>query len=253
MASWISNFFDHENELADDVRNEYVDYLRFGVSGRAAARRLPNDFAEEREQSEYNECVFWMALAIIQWQYGRLGPKVKSRALAILKKGGDLQWYPPEAQNRRRRTLATVRSRLESPQPAERKVKVLKPSPPLKEIVKQWKTGQVVAFRRDSGRFALLLTEGVVEEEYVGQVPYFVVLKWSGTRLPSTPRIRSLRKGKELIGVRPNRKGSPIPWDRIERLDVFLAPTGIAQIDRESVYCEEGFDDCHWSELDSVL
>lgn len=253
MANWISHFFDHENELADDVRNEYVDYLRLGVSGRAATRRLPDDFAEEREHSEYNECVFWMALAVIQWQYGRLGPKVKSRALAILKKGGDLQWYPPEAQNRRRRTLATVQSRLKSPQPPERKVRILKAPKPLKEIMKQWKTGQVIAFRRDSGQFALLLTEGVSEHTYIGELPYFVVLKWSGKKLPGAPRIRSLRKGKELIGVYPNRKGTPIPWDRIQRLDVYLEPTGIAVIDRDSVFCEEGFDECQWSELDRTL
>lgn len=195
MATWISSFFDNENEIAQDVRNEYLVCLRLGMSGRAATKQLADDFAEEIEGSEYSQAVFWMALAVTQWQYGRLEPRVKSRALAILKKGGDLPWYSRDGQNRRRKTLAVVQSRLESTPPPEKKVKLAKPEQPLKKIDRHWRPGQVVAFRRDSGRFALLLTEGVTEHDYLGQLPYFVVLRWSGAKLPDQERIRSLRKG----------------------------------------------------------
>lgn len=253
MATWLSQFFDNEFEIASDVRNEYLDYLRVGLTGPAATRRLKKDFAEAFADADVHEPVFWMALAVTQWQYGRLEPRVKSRAMAVIDKGGDVAAYPGRRQARRRAVLAAVRRRLESPQPREKPIKVTAPARPLKQIPREWKTGQVVAYRRDSGRYVLLLTEGVIRHDYSGQLPYFVVLHWSGAKIPDPEKIRLLRKGRRLIGVYPIRKGDRIPWDRVQRLNVFLEPTGVASFDRDGVFCEDGFDGCEWAELDSEL
>lgn len=253
MGTWITSFFDNENEIACDVRNEYVDYLQAGLTGRKATQHILDDFSDEISDTERDGPVVWLALAVTQWKYGRLEPRVKAKALKIIKEGGDLSAYPPERQKRRRTVLEKVRAQLESPPPPEKPVRVIKTAEPLKKIEKLWKAGQVVAFRRASGRFVLLLTEGVFEHDYVGQIPHFVMLNWEGAKIPSLERILKLRATDDLIGVYPNKKGAPVPWDRVLRLELFRDVTGNSRIDRHGVYCPDGWSDCQWDELDSVL
>lgn len=253
MVSWLKSFFDNENELAMDVRNEYLDLLRAGVSGRKATRTVIDGFSEELADSDVAEPIMWMALAVTQWEYGRLEPGVKSKALRAIRGGGDVQAYPADRQHRRRLVLERVKARLESPQPPEKRVRIARTAVPLKKIEQHWKTGQVVAFRRDTGRFVLLLTEGVFVHEYMGQIPHFVPLKWEGTKLPSFDRIAKLRTTNDVIGVYPDTKGEAIPWDRIQRLDLTRDVTGLATISDDEVFCEEGCTDCRWSELDGEL
>ena len=40
MATWISSFFDNQNEISRDVYNEYLDSLKFGISGRKATKQI---------------------------------------------------------------------------------------------------------------------------------------------------------------------------------------------------------------------
>lgn len=253
MATWISSFFDNQNEVARDVYNEYVDALKLGSTSRLATQQILDGFAEQIEDAPENKSVVWMALAVTQWKYGRLEPRVKSKALKFIKAGGDVAFYPPKFQERRRKVLDRVRSHLESPQPPEKPVRVLKPAKPSKKAEKLWKPGQIVAFRRDSGRFVLLLTEGVEQHKYIGQIPYFVALKWEGSKIPNFEKIVKLGSANAVIGVHPNQKGEPIPWDRVQRLDLVRPVTGNVLIDRDGVFCEEGWNDCHWSELDDEL
>lgn len=253
MATWISSFFDIHNEIARDVYNEYLDSLKFGLSGRKATKVVLDGFVEEIHDTEGDGPVVWMALAVTQWKYGRLEPRVKAKALRIIKDGGDVAAYPPELQKRWSKVLEKVRIQLESPQPPEKPIRVIKPAEPLKKIDKLWKPGQVVAFRRDSGRFVLLLTEGVDKHPYIGEIPYFVVLKWEGAKIPSLERILKLRPTNKVIGVYPNKKGAPIPWDRVERLEVVRDLTGSIRVHRNGVYREEGWDDYDWKELDAAF
>lgn len=194
-----------------------------------------------------------MALAVTQWQYGRLEPRVKAKAVKMIKNGGDMDAYPSAQQARRKNVLEKVRLRLESPQPPEKPVRIIKPPEPLKKIERLWKRGQVVAFRRASGRFVLLLTEFVDEDKYWGQTPYFVLLNWEATKLPSPERIRKLRATSYVVSVHPNKKGEPVPWDRVQRLEVVRDVTGIVLGDRVGVFCPAGMDACQWKELGARL
>jgi hypothetical protein len=119
MATWISSFFDNELELAADLRNEYVDYLQAGYTGRQATKQVIEDFSEEIENPE-SRPVVWMALAVTQWKHGRLDPRVKAKTLKAIKDGGDVASYPVERQPRRCLVLEMVRVTLESPQPPEK-------------------------------------------------------------------------------------------------------------------------------------
>lgn len=167
MGSWITSFFDDHNEIARDVRNDYLDALRFGRTGRQATRDVLEGFQEAIIDDDAAESIMWMALTVTQWEYGRLEPRVKARALKAINRGGDVATCPPQEQQRRSKVLERVKARLESPPPAEKRVRQVKLAKPLEKIERLLEPGQVVAFRRDSGRFVLLLTEGVVKDEYL--------------------------------------------------------------------------------------
>lgn len=252
MGSWSADFFDHESEVSDDVRNEYVDYLQAGLTGKQATKRLREDFAHEIKSARRGR-VFWMALAVIQWKYGRLEPGVKAQALRAIQDGGDVAAYPKAERLQRAKVLDRVRAKLVSPQPAEKRVRVVPPAKPLKKIDKLWQAGQVVAFRRASGRYALLLTEVVDKHTYIGEIPYFVLLDWRGAKLPSAERIAKLRACEYVVAVYPNQRGEPVPWDRVERLKSMRPVTGQAVKMSGGVFCEMGFDDARWDELDDAL
>jgi hypothetical protein len=252
MGTWISSFFDNEIELAADVRNEYVDYLEAGETGRQATRQVIEGFSEELCNAE--QCpVVWMALAVTQWKYGRLEPRVKAKALKAIKSGGDLASYPEDRQTRRQRVLENVRVHLESPQPAEKKVRVVKSTSPNKKNDQIWTVGQVVAFRRASGRYVMLLTEFVEKNPYRGQIPTFVLLKWHGRKVPPSERIRSLSITECVISLYPNKRGDAVPWDRVERLEATREPSGLVHSLGGGVYCPTGFEGCQWNELESKL
>jgi hypothetical protein len=251
MGTWSTALFG--GDIACDVRENYVAYLKMGMTARKATKQIMEDYADEISDTEQDGPAVLLALAITQWKYGRLEPRIKAQALKVIKNGADVASFEPADQKRRRKVLEKVRAQLQSPQPAEKPVRIVKPAEPLKKIEKLWKEKQVVAFRRHSNRFVLLLTEGVILNEYIGQIPYFVLLNWEGAKLPTSERIRKMRPIRYVIGVRPNRKGTPIPWERIQRMQATHEISGFASIDRHGVFCDDGFEECHWNELDSYL
>ena len=65
------------------------------------------------------EPLFWFALADTQWNYGRLIPKVKEKALHFLAQDEELQRWQDSGQKLMawKKTLNTLKEKLESPQP----------------------------------------------------------------------------------------------------------------------------------------
>lgn len=251
MGTWISNFFDNEIELAADVRNDYVDGLTLGSTGRQATKEVIEGFAEELDDPAMCPVV-WMALAVTQWKYGRLEPRVKAKALKAIAKGGDVALYPEKRQQRRQRVLDKVREQLQTPQPKEKPVRVVT-NKPLKKIERLWRTGQVVSFRCDDGRFVLLLTEHVIRDRYWGEIPTFVLLKWKGKKIPDADRIAKLKTTKVVLSIYPNKRGAAVPWDHVDRLDATHEPSGLVHSLGGGVYCPTGFDSSAWNDLDECF
>lgn len=248
MGAWSTDLFG--GDIARDVRENYVAYLTMGQAGRAATKQILADYADELTDPQDGPVV-WLALAVTQWTYGRLEPRVKAKALKVITGGADLACWDPEDQPRRRRVLKRVRLQIESPPPPEKPVRVRKPAEPLTRIERHWKPGQVVAVRRDSGRLVLFVTEGVERHPYAGEIPYLVLPNWEGAELPSPARILRIRATRYVIGVYPTRKGPPVPWERVQRLDVTRALTGLVQVDRHGVFGES--DEGRWDELEACL
>src|SRR5262245_43568503 len=104
------------DDLACDVRATYRDLLADGYSAKEATKRLLDEF--EQEFKDYDDGpVLWLALANLQWHYGRLDERVKRKALKLIDSGEALKrWiqravYPRDSK-RRQHVLAKLRQQL---------------------------------------------------------------------------------------------------------------------------------------------
>ena len=81
MGAWGTSLY--ANDCAGDIRGDYVDKLKRGKTNLEATREL---LAENQEiLADPEEApLFWFALADTQWNYGRLLPEVKEKALLYL-------------------------------------------------------------------------------------------------------------------------------------------------------------------------
>lgn len=144
MGIWGPGIY--ENDLAQDVKTEYDEMLLSGFSDKDAYANLKAAFSEEPEDEE-DSVLFWLALADIQWNYGRLETEVKEAALEIIDNGADLEEW-----NRDNNPLAAEREKVL----LELKDKLMQPQPKRKRLKKEkqfrcsWKTGDVFAYQMHS-------------------------------------------------------------------------------------------------------
>lgn len=222
-ASSVAIFGD---DTACDVRDEYVDHLRYGLSGKQATTQMIADWSGELADSDDGP-VFWLALAATQWKYGRLEPRVKAKALAVIRKKLDLpRWEEsdPKTVKAREKVLDRLRVQLESEQPPEKKVRVVAPPKPLAKVERFWKQNQIVAFRHEAGFWYLFITQRTEVHEYAGHLPYFELLEWRGKALPTAEEIADIPTTGFTFTVGFYRVKRP-PADRLQFLDVKREPT----------------------------
>jgi hypothetical protein len=116
-ASGVGLFHD---DVAVDVRTEYLDLLAAGASDAEAFRTMLRQWKEPIADSDDGP-VFWLALAVTQWEYGRLHPRAKSQALKIIAHGKSIdRWAEAGLAKKRQAVLAQVKKKLHSPQPERR-------------------------------------------------------------------------------------------------------------------------------------
>jgi len=146
MGTWGPKIF--QDDVAQDVRDEYTDRLRRGETSEEITRKLIASYAEEITDADDDDGpVFWFALADTQWEYGRLLLEVKEKALEAIESGTDLQrWQEenPKGAIVREAVLGELRKKLSSPQPPEKKVTQYK----LYHC--EWKLWDVFAYKLES-------------------------------------------------------------------------------------------------------
>lgn len=183
MGAWGNKLFD--DDMACDVRDEYIRLLAEGHSGPAATDLLLERWKETITDSDEG-AVFWLALAVTQHKHGRLEPRIKDRALAVLdQKLGLDRWREIGAHSVKGRLnqLEKVRVRLQSPQPKEKHV------PPLFKDSCSWKAGEVIGYRLKSGQLVLLGILGT-ETHANGVSPVCELLDWRGGEPPPAEMIK---------------------------------------------------------------
>lgn len=121
MGAWGTSLY--ANDSASDIRGDYVDKLRRGKTNEEVTKELieaNQDIMGDLEE----EALFWFALAVTQWNYGRLLPEVKEKALFYLTQDKGLERWKESGQkqlNAWKNTLEKLKGKLESPQPPIKK------------------------------------------------------------------------------------------------------------------------------------
>ncbi len=118
MGTFGAGIFD--DDVAADVRREYLELLASGSSDREACRTIEADWKDSIADRDDGP-VFWLALAAIQWEYGRLSDRVKRRALEIINSGKAAErWTDSPHAKRRHNILQRLKAKLQLAQPKRR-------------------------------------------------------------------------------------------------------------------------------------
>lgn len=144
MGAWGPGLY--HDDVAEDVKTEYLKLLKTGKSNKEATEKLLEDNQSIINDSD-EASVFWFALADTQWKLGRLIPSVKDKALFYLKTGDDLKKWEKVNNTKykdRKNVLEKLETRLNSSMPSLRKV------PVYKYYKCNWNIGDTYAYRLES-------------------------------------------------------------------------------------------------------
>lgn len=192
MGAWGTSLY--ANDAASDIRNDYIDKLKCGKTNEEAIKELVEENNQIMGDTE-EEPLFWFALADTQWEYGRLMPEVKEKALFYLAQGKELErWNESGGKkiNDWKKKLNVLMEKLKSPQPPEKKV------PKYSLYQCEWKLGDVFAYRFASnyskekgleGKYAIFrkVSEDVWWPGHI--IPVIQVYRWIGSSIPSIDKL----------------------------------------------------------------
>jgi hypothetical protein len=220
MGAWGTAIF--SDDSAADIREDYKDHIGDGLSPAEATDRILAEWGSSFDDPDEGPTV-WLALAAIQWQLGRLEDRVKAKALETLAAGGDLHRWEGKSREKRKAVLEKLRTQLESPPPAPKKVR--------KRFRNHcdWEVGELIAYTLLSGDRVLFRVIGHHEDKG-GRAPICELLNWRGKALPSRWRLRftgimkrvypsGLVHSQFLLGRTSERE---LPVDRLERTGIRL-------------------------------
>lgn len=195
MGAWGTSLY--ANDTACDLRGDYLDKLRRGKTNEEVTQELIKANADIMGDEE-EEPLFWFALADTQWNYGRLLPEVKEKALEFLSRTEELERWEESGEKQLKAWMAT-REKL--------KAKLLSPQPPEKKVYKyrlykcKWKLGDVFAYQfhgeysKEKGVYGqYMIFRKVTEDRYwPGHiVPTVHVYKWIGKEIPPLEKIKEM-------------------------------------------------------------
>lgn len=186
MGTWGAALFDDDD--AADVRQDYRVWLADAQSNEGATDlAMPNYGADFSRLADTT--AFWLALAVVQWKYGRLDPRVLQAALRIIDEGLDIaKWADSPLRAKRQSTLKKIRSQITAPSPPA------KPFPkPLPVQLPGWEFSEVVAYRTASGRYAVLHVMNYrAWSDLAVKAPVVTILNWFGNELPDETAVKGL-------------------------------------------------------------
>jgi hypothetical protein len=175
MGAWGTGIFADDN--ASDLRNDYRKLIGDGMTGPRTTDRLIAQWAPQGDPDL--EPVFWLALAMTQWSCGRLEERVKVEALRVIADGSAIRpWAGGPDERKRQAVLEGTRKKLQSPQPAERKIK--------KQVLAScdWESGDLIGYRLITGDYVVLrMLDPHVDQG--GAYPQCELLDWRGHEIPA--------------------------------------------------------------------
>ena len=122
MGAWGTGFWSDDDTC--DVREDYLDRLRKKKTPEEAlAEMLPIYMPDQDGESGY---LFWLTIALLQWEYGHLTEPIKEKALAILSSNvDDERWAEasPSDRRKRRQVMEQLAAKLRTPQVKPKKLR----------------------------------------------------------------------------------------------------------------------------------
>lgn len=180
----------YSNDLTCDIRGDYIDKLRRGNTNIEVTETLIKENIDDT-CDVLDEALFWYALADTQWNYGRLLPKVKNKAMYYLMSGNEderLKNSDDKTKKAWALTLNKLKSKLSSAQPPQKKISKYR-------FYKcNWLLGDVYSYRFDSeyskkkGFYLKYVAFRKISEDtwWPGHiVPVVQVYKWIGNSKPT--------------------------------------------------------------------
>ncbi|MFC5476292.1 hypothetical protein [Paraherbaspirillum soli] len=183
MGAWGTGLY--SDDTTCEVRDAFKTHLEEGLSHSEVESEILGRFDEVLSNHQI-ECLVYFGLAETQWRFGCLSANVKAHTLALLKAGGDVRYWQEDAPSEvraRAKVLAALSSKLQTPQPPLRQVKLKPQKPPKKQLDSP--IGAVFSIPLPLGNIALL--------KFVGLRPagkrdeaVFRLLPWIGDTLPES-------------------------------------------------------------------
>lgn len=159
MGIWGAKLY--EDDLALDIKDEYIEKLKQGKSDEEALKEIIEENTEVIEDEDEGP-VFWLALADTMWKKGRLTEKVKKEALLGIEK--NLKQWKEEASSKeyaqRKRELENFKLKIEQQEMPIRKEIKSKTENSNRKIKAEWEIGGVYAYQLKSEKAKELGLDG---------------------------------------------------------------------------------------------
>ena len=167
MGTWGTGIF--QNDVADDVRFNYIAKLKFGKTDDQALHEIlekSQDFIHE----DNDKFDFWFGLASLMHDYGRITSYVKNTALTLIESNKDLERWEVTDCSQRRKQLEKLKEKLLSEPPERKKISVAK------KFICPWKINDVWVYELTSdifkntdlyGKYVLILVDELINHDAV--------------------------------------------------------------------------------------
>ena len=159
MGTWGPAIF--SNDLASDIKDDFKYKIAFDKSSELATKELIEEYRDSINDPD-ESTVFWLALASIQWDLGRVTDLVNKTALKILSTEADLQkWKNSKDYFKREKALSLLQRKLLSTPPPPKRVK--------KPYVQKtpFKKGELLSYQLSNGKFCIIKIVDI-EEQHQG-------------------------------------------------------------------------------------
>ena len=153
MGTWGTRIFDDDG--AADIYAEYRILLGYKVDREKAWQLIYNYFYPEYKGSD-DEDVFWLSVALFQWQNGILKEEVKQRAIQCIDDESYLEVWKesdPAAYKKRRVVLAQLKEKLINEVNPPRKVAKC---PPYYREKTQFSIGDIFSYTHENGNISYI-------------------------------------------------------------------------------------------------
>jgi len=191
MGTWSANIFD--NDISLDLKSEYKHYLSKGFTNEEILEKIIDNYnGDDTEDEEYP--IFWISLACIQWDLGRLSERVKTKAIDCIDNPKYLEIWEEDVKllEKRKKRLQETREKLLSQQPPE---KIIRKSP---DNICPYTINDIIFYSRENGKFIIFCVKEL-QEDLGGKYARCFVLDYHKDVLPTIDEIKKITTRSEQI------------------------------------------------------